>query len=880
MPVFFGRATGPAIPSGSDIIDAMRAAVRRSRTTRRNLARRVRELHLWLGMLQQRGADTRPLFDVDRSYHRLQREVAALPDGRRRRQRVREQCRTVDRAFGELEAIQAAFAKSGPVATPREADPGLPAPPGDLSVDWPTFQADRHNTGSTAAPGPRTGREAWRVPVGLGWYSRPVVEDGRVYAAAPGMRTIAYCFDLSTGRTRWRAEQEHPLFGIYKYPAIASSPVVLDKEIVLREVNSHGGNAGQARHLVFLSKSSGRILRRTVAGHIDYRTQNAPVASDGRYAVYPFGVHDIYGRPAVCQNLNRLVCADYHTGTIRWDVNIGDIDALAEPVIAGDLVFCATMEGYVYALRLDQAGATAPVAWSFQADGPVNSMVEHHDGRIYFGSNAGTVHCLEAASGQVVWTRTITRAQPNARKAFSTPLVREGLLYVGSTNRSLYCLDAADGSARWSVPLGDWIRARPVAAGTRVVAATLDGRLHGIEPDGRLAWSIEVGAHPVYADLAGDGERVVLTDSSLDLSCFDADGRRIWRRNLLGAFTSPEGTMVFEDQLSGGTYYQSKPTAYRGLVYYGTPSGFLVAVDATTGREVWRFEMGAAISVGPACAEGRVFAGQQGGERFFYALDAATGSLAWKQTLPGGWVWGSAKVDEGRVYVPTVSGYAVCLDAGTGHILWMYPTAASVPAEPAIDDDHVYFGSWSGSLYAFDKKTGDVAWKKADVHLDSGTLIARDGRVYTPNHADIFSCFDAASGRLLCPGNRDSTAKGELCDFNASPAFHGDRAFFSARGGVGLLGVPLFSTVYCVDSRTADILWKHADGGGLSAPAVAGGRVYIASGNTPLLYCLDEETGEEVWVFRLGHRVEESTLCVYRDRLYVLCADGWLHCIA
>ena len=49
-----------------------------------------------------------------------------------------------------------------------------------------------------------------------------------------------------------------------------------------------------------------------------------------------------------------------------------------------------------------------------------------------------------------------------------------------------------------------------------------------------------------------------------------------------------------------------------GKVYFGNPAGFLFCADAETGEELWKFEMGAAISVGPAIGEGKVFAGQQG----------------------------------------------------------------------------------------------------------------------------------------------------------------------------------------------------------------------------------------------------------------------------
>ena len=99
------------------------------------------------------------------------------------------------------------------------------------------------------------------------------------------------------------------------------------------------------------------------------------------------------------------------------------------------------------------------------------------------------------------------------------------------------------------------------------------------------------------------------------------------------------------------------------------------------------------------------------------------------------------------------------------------------------------------------------------------------------------------------------------------------------RGARGLRGVPLFSTIYCVDPETAKIFWRYPDGGGLSAPAVANGRVYIASMTSPFFYCLDEETGKPRWIYKLGHRVEEATLCTYRDKVYLLAADGYVPAI-
>ena len=59
----------------------------------------------------------------------------------------------------------------------------------------------------------------------------------------------------------------------------------------------------------------------------------------------------------------------------------------------------------------------------------------------------------------------------------------------------------------------------------------------------------------------------------------------------------------------------------------------------------------------------------------------------------------------------------------------------------------------------------------------------------------------------------------------------------------------------------------------------ASDRVYIGSGNSPFFYCLDLNTAEIYWIYKLGNRIKESTLCIYRDKIYLLAADGYVHAI-
>ncbi|QLE02461.1 PQQ-binding-like beta-propeller repeat protein [Galbibacter sp. BG1] len=876
--------------SGSEEIDNVRRTIKKNPTGADNFRKRSVLMYMWLGSLQQLGADLSSFFDTDTEYYRLE-GIINRSKGDEKEVALKKMGNLIDKGYAELEVIYRDYITNGPVFKPFESDGKNFPSNGNMNTNWSMFQANEHNNGYTDAPGAKFGKQAWKYPIGLGWYSRPVIEKGKVYIASPGMYTTSFCLDLNTGKEIWRSTQEHPLFGIYKYPAIMSTPVIQEDKIILREVNSHGGNKGQAKHLVYIDKNTGETLSRKYAGHVDYRTQNAPVASNGNYVVYPFGVADIYSYPPICQNFNRLICKDQNNEKLIWDFNVGDIDALAEPVITDNMVFQGTMEGYLYALNIvpgtndsnhvDLSGTNEDqlIAWNFKADGAINTKVLLENGRIFFGSNGGTVYCLDEKTGEKIWSINVPNVELRARKHFTSGVIHNNTLYMGAANNRLYSIDSNSGKINWEIQTEDWIRSNPVILDSEIHVADISGNLYQFSKKGERNWQKQISTHPIYADLTAQDGKIVLNDSNLMTYCLNTEGDVVWKHSILDAYYKENGERIYTDQLSGGTYYQSKPTAADGLVYFGNPAGFLFGLDADTGKEKWKFEMGGAISVGAAIQDGKIYAGQQGGERFFYCLDAKTGELVWKQTVPGGWVWGSATVDDGMVYVPTVNGYAVCLDGETGNIIWMYPTAKSVPAEPAVDGDLVYFGSWSRSLYAFNKKTGEIVWKANGIGLDSGTLIAKDGKIYLPHHNNIFMYFDAQTGKVLNDGNKSKKDKGNYSNFNASPAFHDGRGFFTARVGIGLKGVPLTSKVYAVDAETAKVHWTFPDGGGLSAPALASGKVFIGSGNYPYLYALEQKTGKPYWIYKMGARVEESTLCIYRDKVYALSGDGYLHAV-
>jgi len=261
---------------------------------------------------------------------------------------------------------------------------------------------------------------------------------------------------------------------------------------------------------------------------------------------------------------------------------------------------------------------------------------------VLFGANDGCVYCLDGETGALNWTLDTGQTEPRSFMLFSRPAVSNGRVFIGDACKRLLCIDLETGRLRWIARLTDWVRGVPVIRGDHVFAATLDGKVHCLrDSDGaaRPVWTQQTGSHAILADPVESEGRLLVTNTNLWLHCLDVrTGEILWRRRLLEQATVG-GEPFVADKLAGGGFHQSKPTAADGKVFVGTPSRFVFAIDHETGKEAWRFELGAAVSGSPSYGGGRIFVGQQGGEEQFYCLDASTGLPLWKQSV--GWVWSS-----------------------------------------------------------------------------------------------------------------------------------------------------------------------------------------------------------------------------------------------
>lgn len=217
-----------------------------------------------------------------------------------------------------------------------------------------------------------------------------------------------------------------------------------------------------------------------------------------------------------------------------------------------------------------------------------------------------------------------------------------------------------------------------------------------------------------------------------------------------------------------GVSSNGQPTIASGRVFVGSDNGFVYSLDATTGCVYWSFENGSIIRnaplVGPVKGQGSaryaVYFGD--GKANVFALDAQTGRLLWKTKADPHFIariTAGVSLYNGKLFVPVSSseefssgnpdypcctsrGSVVALDANTGKQVWK---AWVVPEEP-----QPYKVQANGvTLY---KPAGGAVWNTPTVDPVRQAVYFGTGDATTapsPKTTDAIMAVDMNTGRLL-----------------------------------------------------------------------------------------------------------------------------------
>ena len=304
----------------------------------------------------------------------------------------------------------------------------------------------------------------------------------------------------------------------------------------------------------------------------------------------------VSGRLYYLKNNGELYSVTAETGRVRWRERIGGL-AASSPAVGGGKVYAVAnkggeggIEGSGPARVVALDTRTGRVRWAKRLSSASESSPLATEGRIYVGSQNGTVYCLDADDGRIIW-RHREKGAVKAAPAFS-----QGRVFVAAYGGTVTALNARNGRVVWSAGTsgrsfgraGNFYSTPAVKFG-RVYVGNTDGRVYSFAASsGKLAWSRSTGgfvyAAPAVADVPGMKPAVFIGSYSGRFMALDArSGKPIWTRGGYGKISGAASVI-------GDVVYFSSLSRRRTW-----------GLGARTGRTLWSLGRGA---FNPAISDG------------------------------------------------------------------------------------------------------------------------------------------------------------------------------------------------------------------------------------------------------------------------------------
>jgi alcohol dehydrogenase (cytochrome c) len=229
-----------------------------------------------------------------------------------------------------------------------------------------------------------------------------------------------------------------------------------------------------------------------------------------------------------------------------------------------------------------------------------------------------------------------------------------------------------------------------------------------------LAWSMStdlVGAHETTA-IVNHGRMFITTPQNNIIALDAKTGTQLWRY----ARKYPDGLFQLHPTNRGVALYGD-------YVYMATTDCALVALDAASGKEVWTvpiddYKTGCYSTLAPLAVRGKIILGYSGGEvgvrGSVSAFDALTGKRIWKTyTVPG----------PGEPGGETWKGEAYKRGGGSTWITGVYDPATNT----------TYWGTGNPGPWVADDRPGDNLYTDSTLALDADTGKIKSYHQYTPH---------------------------------------------------------------------------------------------------------------------------------------------------
>jgi outer membrane protein assembly factor BamB len=531
-------------------------------------------------------------------------------------------------------------------------------------------------------------------------------------------------------------------------------------------------------------------------------------------------------------------------------VNTANGNFTLSKTIGGTITSIALASGVLYVSTLADSGSTTPDLYAFQAAngqqlwtytdpaGYGYKAIAVANGILYAGGGttsspwAGELaeFTLSGCTGATC-SPGLTVSNSDGQNYNLT--IANGVLYTSFADLSLKAFDVTTLSTLWTAP------------------SATGGYGHGVAVANGALYVGSANNEMLSFSLTADWLEFGFDSQHSHANPFE---------NVLNTTNAPG--MIRDWTVTTGNYIAGSPAVARGVAYFGSTDQNLYAVNAITGKIIWKYPTGSTIYSSPAVATVTingvptqvVYIGTDNGK--FIAINAATHKNVWSLSFgmfndspPNIATVTINGVATQVIYVASSNQYLYALNATTGATVWKKSIGNSAQASPTVANGMVYIGTDGQKMFAFDAVTGALNWSyKIAGAIASTASVATSliNGIPTPvvyfgsNDSDIYAV-NATTGKFIWL----YTTGGQV---NSSPAIATETINGSA---TQILYLGSYDhDVYAFDitnGKPLAPLWTFQTGDDVySSPAVANGVVYVGSYDHEL-YALDATNGNQLW---------------------------------
>ncbi len=267
-------------------------------------------------------------------------------------------------------------------------------------------------------------------------------------------------------------------------------------------------------------------------------------------------------------------------------------------------------------------------------------------------------------------------------------------------NTQVFALQSNNGTIRWKYPAEadraiSFFASPVMSDDEQLLVGGYDNILYSLNPaSGQLNWSFEESGSPLIASPLANKHGIFLPSSDGNLYALDNSGNPLWE-----PFNTEHAQWA-------------QPTANGDKLYLPALNHMLYAIDLANGKEVWGVDLGGAIVGAPTLSDdGILYVGTFSSD--MQAINAETGKLVWSNPAKvNDWVWNGPALDGDTLYFGDMSGAFFAVNRSNGVTRWQIQADGAIIGTPLVLDGVIYFATEAGSVYAYSTE-GTQTWTRA-----------------------------------------------------------------------------------------------------------------------------------------------------------------------